>query len=180
MTNATPTLKSTPTDHPLWNIIRTVPDFPTQGIEFYDITPLLRTHISETIDALLAALPGGLLDDVDCFAAIEARGFIFASLLAGRTGKGMVLLRKEGKLPPPTTQQSYALEYGKDALEIQRNLPPERVLLVDDVLATGGTLKTAQSLCEEAGHKVLGMLVLIDIVALHAPFSVPLHSVLQA
>lgn len=166
--------------HPLWQAIRTVPDFPKKGIEFFDITPALRTHVTETIDAMLDVLPDGFLESIDCFAAIEARGFIFASLLAGRTGKGMVLLRKPGKLPPPTANQSYTLEYGNDTLEMQNNLPSAKVLLVDDILATGGTLKTAQALCEEAGHKVMAVLVLIDILTLHEPLDVPLFSVLQA
>ena len=129
------------TDHPFWQIIRTVPDFPKVGIDFYDITPLLRSHINAVIDEMLAVLPKGLLDEVDCLGAVEARGFVFASLLAGRLGKGMILLRKPGKLPPPVANKAYALEYGKDTLEMQNNLPPERVLLVDDILATGANYR---------------------------------------
>lgn len=168
------------TDHPFWQIIRTVPDFPKVGIDFYDITPLLRSHINEVIDALLAALPDGLIDEVDCFGAVEARGFVFASLLAGRLGKGMILLRKPGKLPPPVANKAYALEYGKDTLEMQNNLPPERVLLVDDILATGGTLTTAYELCRSAAHTVVGALVLLDLVDLHGEFPVPVYTVLKA
>lgn len=166
--------------HDFWNVIRTVADFPKPGIDFYDITPLLRTHIEPVIDALLAALPEGLLDEVDCLAAIEARGFVFASLLAGRLGKGIILLRKPGKLPPPVANKSYALEYGNDTLEMQDNLPPAKVLLVDDILATGGTLTTAYELCKSAQHQVLGALVLLDLVDLHQQFPVPVYSVLQA
>lgn len=117
--NTTESSNTLNTDHPFWQIIRTVPDFPKVGIDFYDITPLLRSHINEVIDALLAALPTGLLDEVDCLGAVEARGFVFASLLAGRLGKGMILLRKPGKLPPPVANKAYALEYGKDTLEMQ-------------------------------------------------------------
>ncbi len=168
------------TDHVFWQIIRTVPDFPKVGIDFYDITPLLRSHIDEVIDALLAALPDGLMDKVDCLGAVEARGFVFASLLAGRLGKGMILLRKPGKLPPPVANKAYALEYGKDTLEMQNNLPPERVLLVDDILATGGTLTTAYELCQSADHTVIGALVLLDLVALHDKFPVPVYTVLRA
>ncbi len=168
------------TSHPLWQHIRTVPDFPKQGIDFFDITPLLLTHIDEVIDALLDALPDGLLDEVDYLAAVEARGFIFASLLAGRLGKGMVLLRKPGKLPPPVANKSYALEYGKDTLEMQGNVEPSKVLLIDDILATGGTLKTAYELCKEVGHEVVACLVLLDLVDLHKPMTVPVHSVLTA
>lgn len=167
-------------DHVFWRIIRTVPDFPKVGIDFYDITPLLRSHVNDVIDALLDSLPAGLLDDVDCFGAVEARGFVFASLLAGRLGKGMLLLRKAGKLPPPVANKAYALEYGKDTLEMQNNLPPERVLLVDDILATGGTLTTAYELCKSANHTVVGALVLLDLVNLHGEFPVPVYTVLKA
>ena len=167
-------------DHPFWQAIRTVPDFPKAGIDFYDITPLLRNHINAVIDALLAALPEGLLDEVDCLGAVEARGFVFASLLAGRLGKGMILLRKPGKLPPPVANKAYSLEYGKDTLEMQNNLPPERVLLVDDILATGGTLTTAYELCKSANHTVVGALVLLDLVDLHGDFPVPIYTVLKA
>ena len=167
-------------EHPLWQIIRTVPNFPKPGIDFYDITPLLRSHIDEVIDALLAALPEGLMDEVDCLGAVEARGFVFASLLAGRLGKGMILLRKPGKLPPPVANKAYALEYGKDTLEMQSNLPPERLLLVDDILATGGTLRTAYELCKAADHNVVGALVLLDLVDLHGEFPVPVYTVLKA
>ncbi|MFW2177385.1 MULTISPECIES: adenine phosphoribosyltransferase [unclassified Moraxella] len=166
--------------HPFWQIIRTVPNFPKAGIDFYDITPLLRNHINEVVQALLQALPNGLLEEVDCFAGVEARGFIFASLLAGHTGKGMVLVRKEGKLPPPVANKSYALEYGSDTLEMQAGLPPAKVLVIDDILATGGTLKATIGLCEEAGHTVLGALVLLDLVDLHAPLDVPVYTVLTA
>ena len=121
---------STPdSPHPFWQIIRVVPDFPKQGIAFYDITPLLRAHINAVIDALLAAIPQPVFEAVDCFGAIEARGFIFASLLAGRTGKGMVLVRKEGKLPPPVANKSYALEYGSDTCLLYTSPSPRDATL---------------------------------------------------
>lgn len=170
----------TTASHPFWSIIRTVPNFPKQGIDFYDITPLLRNHVNDVIDALLSALPDGVFDEIDCFAGVEARGFIFASLLAGRTGKGMVLVRKEGKLPPPVANKSYALEYGKDTLEMQSGLTPAKVLVVDDILATGGTLNATIGLCQEAGHTVVGALVLLDLVDLHKPLNVPVYTVLTA
>ena len=182
MTQSPSTNTSTDVDHthPFWQIIRTVPNFPKPGIDFYDITPLLRHHIKEVISALLAALPDGVFEQVDCFAAVEARGFIFASLLAGHTGKGMVFVRKEGKLPPPVTNQSYALEYGKDTLEMQSNLSPANVLVIDDILATGGTLRATVNLCQSAGHHVLGALVLLDLVNLHGPLDIPVYSVLTS
>lgn len=179
-TSLEPTPQEAIPQHDFWNVIRTVPNFPKPGIDFYDITPLLRTHIEPVIDELLAALPEGLLDEVDCLAAIEARGFVFASLLSGRLGKGIILLRKPGKLPPPVANKSYALEYGNDTLEMQDDLPPAKVLLVDDILATGGTLTTAYELCCSANHQVLGALVLLDLVELHQAFPVPVYSVLQS
>ncbi len=166
-------------NHPFWDIIRTVPNFPKEGIDFYDITPLLYAHVDAVIDALLDALPEGLLDEVDSLVGIEARGFVFASLLAGRLGKSMMLLRKPGKLPPPVANKAYALEYGSDTLEIQEGLPSAKVLLVDDILATGGTLTTALELCKQAGHEVAGALVLLDLVELHDPFPVPVYKVLD-
>lgn len=173
-------MTQTNSSHPFWQIIRTVPNFPKQGIDFYDITPLLRNHIKAVIEALLAALPDGVFEQIDCFAGVEARGFIFASLLAGHTGKGMILVRKEGKLPPPVANKSYALEYGKDTLEMQAELPPANVLVIDDILATGGTLRATIGLCEEAGHTVMGALVLLDLVDLHQPLEVPVYTVLTA
>ncbi|PNK59528.1 adenine phosphoribosyltransferase [Psychrobacter sp. FDAARGOS_221] len=178
-TSATVIVDSESKRHPLWRAIRTVPDFPKPGIDFYDITPLLLTHVNDVINAMLEALPEGLMDEVDCLVAVEARGFVFASLLAGRLGKGMMLLRKPGKLPPPVANKSYALEYGSDTLEIQDGMQPSKVLLVDDILATGGTLKTAYHLCKEAGHTVAGVLVLLDLVALHDEFPIPVYTVLK-
>lgn len=177
--NTTEPNTSEATQHEFWNIIRTVHNFPKSGIDFYDITPLLRHHVNAVIDEMLAVLPEGLLDEVDCLVAIEARGFIFAGLLAGRLGKGMYLLRKPGKLPPPVANKSYALEYGTDTLEIQDGLQKSKVLLVDDILATGGTLNTAYQLCVDAGHDVAGVLVLLDLVDLHSEFPVPVYSVLE-
>ncbi|STZ02672.1 Adenine phosphoribosyltransferase [Moraxella equi] len=86
--------------HPFWQIIRTVPNFPKADIDFYDITPLL-WHVDELINELLNALPDGMIDEVECFATTEARGFVIGSLLSGRTGKPLLLIRKAGKLPPP-------------------------------------------------------------------------------
>ncbi|MDO5650873.1 MAG: adenine phosphoribosyltransferase [Moraxella sp.] len=166
--------------HPFWQIIRTVPNFPKAGIDFYDITPLLNGHIKTLVDELLSAVPTEVLNQVDTFAAVEARGFIFASLLAERTGKNMLLIRKAGKLPPPTHQESYGLEYGKDTLEIRADIKPANVLLIDDVLATGGTLTASVNLCQKAGHTVLGALVLLDLHTLHGALPVPTFSVLKA
>lgn len=165
--------------HPFWQIIHTIPNFPKAGIDFYDITPLLYDHVNTLIDELLNALPKDLLDAVDCFAITEARGFIIGGLLSGHTGKPLMLIRKQGKLPPPVFSESYGLEYGNDTLEIKADLPPSKVLLIDDVLATGGTLKASKRLCQKAGHDVLGTLVLLDLTALHDDVGMPVYHVMS-
>lgn len=166
--------------HPFWSVIRSVPDFPKAGINFFDLTPLLLEHVQEVTTAMIEAVPTAVLDEVEVLVAIEARGFVFASLLAGRLGKGLVLLRKAGKLPPPVHQHHYELEYGTDCLEIREGLSPKKILLVDDVLATGGTLRAAGELCQQAGHQVLGGLVLLDLPALHGALPWPTYRVLDA
>lgn len=168
--------------HPFWQIIRTVPDFPKAGIEFYDITPLLNEHIDKIIDELIACLPVGVFDEVDYLVGVESRGFLFASLLAGRTGKGMTVVRKAGKLPPPVVSLSYDLEYGSDTLQMQQKIGQDnkKVLIIDDILATGGTLKATHALCKQAGYDVIGALVLIDLVDLHQDIGLPVFTVLKA
>lgn len=138
-----------------------VPDFPAPGILFRDVMPLLRAHLDATIAALDALVSPETWSTVDYVAGIESRGFILASALALKHGKGFVPVRKQGKLPPPVVDHRYALEYGSGVLEMQ--LGSGRVLLVDDVLATGGTLAGAAELCGAAGYEVQGLLVLVDI-----------------
>jgi len=138
-----------------------VPDFPQPGILFRDIMPLLRGHFAETIDALGAQLDDDEWARVDVVAGVESRGFILATALADRYRKGFAPVRKAGKLPPPVVSRSYQLEYGTDTLEMQAGRG--RVLLVDDVLATGGTLRAAADLCGDAGYDVAQLLVLIDL-----------------
>jgi adenine phosphoribosyltransferase len=147
--------------------IRDVPDFPKPGILFRDIAPLLRQAFGETIDALSELLDAREWSQIDAVAGVESRGFILASALALRHGKGFVLVRKKGKLPPPVIELAYGLEYGKGVLEMQAG--SGRLLLVDDVLATGGTLAAAAALSELAGYSVAQAIVLLDL-KLNPPF----------
>lgn len=135
--------------------IRKIPDFPKPGILFYDITGILQTpeafaSVQESLDRIFEAAA------FEAVAAVESRGFVFAAPLALRWKKPLILIRKKGKLPGKTLQRSFALEYGSDTLEVQVSdvAPGARILLVDDLLATGGTLKAAAELLEEAGGVV--------------------------
>jgi adenine phosphoribosyltransferase len=145
-----------------------VPNFPRAGILFRDITPLLRAHFEPTIDALEQLLDAADWRRIDAIAGIESRGFILAAALAARRSKGFVPIRKQGKLPPPVVDIAYALEYGNGILEMQRGVG--RLLLVDDVLATGGTMRAAAELCGQAGYTVGALVALIDLRLAGAPF----------
>lgn len=148
-------------------LIRDVPDFPVPGILFRDVTPLLRdpAGMRAVVDALAAEWRDR---GVDAVAGIESRGFIFGAPLALALGVGFVPIRKLGKLPAHTVRRDYALEYGTATLEMHHDAvrPGERVLLVDDLLATGGTARAAASLVEEVGARVAGISFVIELAAL--------------
>jgi len=148
--------------------IRSVPDFPKKGIIFRDITTLLKDPVAlrTAIDLLYEhARPLGVTKVV----SVESRGFILGSAVAYRLGAGFVPLRKPGKLPAATLTQSYSLEYGEDAIEVHRDAitPGERVLLHDDLLATGGTILAAVQLVERMGGVVAGLSFLVELSFLH-------------
>jgi len=144
--------------------VRDIPDFPSPGVMFKDITPLLAdpTAFSTAVDAMVVSFGRGTIDKV---VGIEARGFIIAAPVAYHFGAGFVPLRKQGKLPYQTLAQSYDLEYGTAELEVHADAftPGDRVLIVDDVLATGGTAEAACELVERAGGKVVGLAFIIEL-----------------
>ena len=146
------------------NYIRDIKDFPKEGIVFKDITPLLNNPeaVTYTLQALLNMLPNHKIDKV---VGIESRGFFFGTLLAQQLGAGFVPVRKKGKLPYHTLQETYALEYGTDTLEIHKDAiaPGETVLIHDDVLATGGTAAAVCSLVNRLGGKIVQCNFLMEL-----------------
>lgn len=175
-------MKSTSTID-LGRYVRSIADFPKPGILFRDITPLLADAeaLRETVSRLAESYRG---QAVDVVAAAEARGFIFAAPLAIELGTGFVPVRKPGKLPAKTCRLTYDLEYGSDALEIHADgiTPGQRVLLVDDLLATGGTMQACCQLVEQCGAEVAGCAFVIELAGLRgaerlAPH--PIYSLLR-
>lgn len=145
-------------------LIREVPDFPKKGILFYDITTLLKDKVgfATLIDALSEHY---LNSQIDAVLAIEARGFIFGPALAYRLNAGFVPIRKPGKLPAETVKWSYELEYGLDTLEIHKDAirPGQRVIIVDDLLATGGTANACVQLAKSLGANIAGMGFVVEL-----------------
>ena len=152
----------------LWrDLVREIPDFPTAGIGFKDITPVLAHPVA--FAACVDALAGRFADaGVEAVAAAEARGFIFGIPVAERLGAGFAPVRKPGKLPAPVVGVTYALEYGTDRLEMHVDAfdPGTRVLVVDDVLATGGTARATCDLVERAGGEVVGCVFFVELAFL--------------
>jgi len=161
-------------------LIRTIPDYPEQGVLFRDITPLLAdaAALRTVIDALAEPFAGGF----DVVAGVEARGFLLAGAVAISAGVGLVPIRKAGKLPRPAASVDYALEYGTATIEAHDDIAPgARVLLVDDVLATGGTLVAAHDLVARLGGVVVGTSVLMELEALGGRDAVgDVHAVFRA
>jgi adenine phosphoribosyltransferase len=144
-------------------LVRTIPDFPKPGIRFRDITTLLldRVGLARAVDALADTVD----QPVDLVAAIEARGFAIGGALAVRLSAGLLLIRKDGKLPGATIAEDYALEYGTDrlAMHVDACTPGARVLIVDDLLATGGTALAAARLVQRAGAHLVGARFIVDL-----------------
>jgi adenine phosphoribosyltransferase len=153
-------------------LVRDVPDYPQPGVMFKDITPLLADGpaFAAVIDAL-----AGAYGPVDKVAGIEARGFVLAAPVACRLGAGFVPIRKKGKLPGATYAQEYDLEYGTATVEVLTDAfePSERVLVIDDVLATGGTARAAAELVRRAGAEVAGLAVLLELSFLNGRAKLP-------
>jgi adenine phosphoribosyltransferase len=163
--------------------IRNVPDFPKAGILFYDITTLLQDPVGyrAAIDSLATPFRG---QDIDLVVGIESRGFIFGAAVADRIGAGFSPVRKPGKLPARTMRETYNLEYGTDSLEIHDDAvrPGQRVLIVDDLLATGGTARATSELVKRLGGEVHALAFLIELVALNGRNRLEgdqVHAVLQ-
>ncbi len=152
----------------LASLIRTIPDFPARGILFRDITTLIRD--GEALQDAIDTMVQHYIDaDIDVVAAIEARGWIFGAPLAYELGAGFVPIRKPDKLPAEKIKVSYSLEYGTNTLEMHKDaIPPgTKVLIVDDLLATGGSAKAAIDLVEKLGGHVVGLAFLIELKDLH-------------
>jgi adenine phosphoribosyltransferase len=144
-------------------LVRTIPDFPKPGIQFRDITTLLldRSGFARTVELLVDSVGG----PVDLVAAIDARGFVIGGAMAEKLGAGLLLVRKDGKLPGATIIEEYSLEYGTDrlAIHVDACAPDARVLVVDDLIATGGTAQAAVRLVRRAGGTVVGARFVIDL-----------------
>lgn len=163
----------------LESFVHVVPDWPKPGVLFKDISPLLAD--SKAFAYAIEAMHPPITTKIDYWVGIESRGFLFAAALAQHFQNGLIMIRKKGKLPPPTMEIEYSLEYGTDTIQMHPGLG--NVVIVDDVLATGGTLRAAHELCQRAGYTVIGHSCLIDLSFLHAqPFLIhnaPVHTVIQ-
>lgn len=161
------------------SLIALTPDFPKPGVLFRDIGPMLAD--AEALATVTRALAAPFEHDVDLVAGVEARGFVLAGAVAAALGAGVLPIRKAGKTPHPTASVDYALEYGVATIEASGNLRGRRVLLVDDVLATGGTLVAAADLVAQLDGEVIGVAVVLELLALGGRERVPTaHAVFEA
>jgi adenine phosphoribosyltransferase len=166
----------------LKRLIRDIQDFPKPGILFKDLTPLLRdpAGFGRTVDMLASRYVGRKIDVV---VGVEARGFVIGAALAYRLGAGVILIRKPGKLPYKTHRTIYELEYGTDSLEIHQDAisPGQRVVIADDLLATGGTINAAVRLVEQQGGSIVECAFLVELLFLNGREKVghPVHSLIQ-
>ena len=170
------------TPEEILSYIRNVPDFPKKGILFKDITTALKEP--KVLKAIIDSMYQQIKElDIDYIAVVESRGYIFGTPLAYKLGCGLVLIRKPGKLPATTIREEYSLEYGTDALEMHKDSiePGKKVLIIDDLLATGGTIQAACNLVRKTGGIVQGVLFLIELVALNGKnkLNVPIYSLIK-
>ena len=162
------------------NLINNYPDFPKKGIQFKDITPILSKPkiFSDVIDQMSSFT---FYEKADALVAIDARGFLFASALGIKLSKPIILARKPGKLPGELVQKEYNLEYGTNCLTLQKEALKigSKFVIVDDLLATGGTVQCVNDILEDAGKEVLGLAVLVELtdLAARSKFSFPVHSI---
>ncbi len=171
-------------DVDLASLVRDVPDYPQPGVVFKDLTPLLAdpAGLKAAVDRIVAAQVPGSVDKV---VGIEARGFLLAAPVAYLLGAGVVPVRKPGKLPGPVHERSYELEYGSNTLQVHQDAfaPGDRVLIVDDVLATGGTAAAAVHLVQHSGAEVVGLAVLLELAFLDGRSALPglaVHALLSS
>lgn len=149
------------------NFIKTIPNFPKEGILFQDFSPVFQNYFSELIEECADCILE--IEQIDYFVGIESRGFIIASALAQKFNKGFTMIRKQGKLPPPKLSKQYQLEYGTDTIEMQttQNNHKNKICIIDDVLATGGTMEASCQLATECGYNITQIFCILNIQALN-------------
>ena len=160
------------------NFIREIDDYPEKGVSFKDITTLISNvaAFKYTLDIMSEFIS----NDIDYIASIDSRGFIFGSAISDRLGKPNILLRKKGKLPPPVISKEYQLEYGKDTIEVGELSVPrdKKIIIIDDLIASGGTARASLDLLEMCGNSVLGIVVAVKLKYLNPEklFNAPIYS----